>query len=407
MAWSPDGTWIATVGRDAMLRIWDAVTGREVARSAGHTLPLFGCAWSPDGRRIVTCGEDRVLNIWSAVDTASNIVMRAHPWATECIAWSPDGALVASSSGREGPVKVWEAPSGRLLRELPARAEGPSSLAWQPRGHRILTKEPDGVLRLWDAASGAQLGAMPGHTRLAGACAWSSDGSLLASSSRFDSIVRIWLADAGELRWSVRADPDRPVSTLAWCPDRPRLLVGITGERGVRVIDAAGLQGSEPAACVGTSPVMRLAFAPDGRRLLTGEEDGSVREWDSVTLNPMREIGRLGRRIVDCGWWPDGRCIFAVPAAAPPVIWDAESARELTPTWPEARIHPVAVSPLGNWTALVRAKHTLSIHSCPSLDRIWMFPSEHEIISLAWSPDDKRLAMGTTDGELFFLDLER
>ncbi|MCX6101269.1 MAG: hypothetical protein NTV92_07595 [Candidatus Bipolaricaulota bacterium] len=59
IAWSPDGTRIATASSDGTARIWDAQTGNQLLILEQGTESRWGIAWSPDGTRVVTvrCGS--------------------------------------------------------------------------------------------------------------------------------------------------------------------------------------------------------------------------------------------------------------------------------------------------------------------------------------------------------------
>jgi WD40 repeat protein len=64
VAWSPDGTRLATASFDWTARVWDAVSGLELTRPLRHQGPVHVVAWSPDGRRVVTAGRDHAAQIW-------------------------------------------------------------------------------------------------------------------------------------------------------------------------------------------------------------------------------------------------------------------------------------------------------------------------------------------------------
>jgi len=70
VAFSPDGTRLATVGNDGAAIVWDIASGEERSRFTGHDGDVFAVAFSPSGTRLATAGRDRLVRVW---DLASQV----------------------------------------------------------------------------------------------------------------------------------------------------------------------------------------------------------------------------------------------------------------------------------------------------------------------------------------------
>ncbi|MGI8807606.1 MAG: KGGVGR-motif variant AAA ATPase [Acidimicrobiales bacterium] len=105
VAWSPDGTRLASGGDDGTVRTWDPATGAEVARFEGHGDWVQAVAWSPDGTRLASGGDDGTVRTWDPATGAEVARFEGHRSGVRAVAWSPDGTRLATG-GDDGTIAL-------------------------------------------------------------------------------------------------------------------------------------------------------------------------------------------------------------------------------------------------------------------------------------------------------------
>jgi WD40 repeat protein len=107
VAFSPDGRFLATGGEGSSVKIWDARTGAPLHTLLGHTGDVFAVAFSRNGSWLATAGEDTSVRIWSATTWKLQHTLRGHVGLVMSLAFSPDNQRLASGS-RDHTMKVWD-----------------------------------------------------------------------------------------------------------------------------------------------------------------------------------------------------------------------------------------------------------------------------------------------------------
>ena len=96
------------MGESGEAYVWDAATGRTLLTLRGHTANVQEVAFSPDGTRIATASFDRTVKLWDAATGQEVFTLRGHTAGVICLAFSPDGHRLVSG-GIDWTARVWDA----------------------------------------------------------------------------------------------------------------------------------------------------------------------------------------------------------------------------------------------------------------------------------------------------------
>ncbi|KAG1842612.1 WD40-repeat-containing domain protein [Suillus subluteus] len=107
VAYSPDGTMIASGSVDCTIRIWNAATGKRQTQPLFHDTAVRSIVWSPDGPRLIPACNDGQIYFWSTpTSTQLGSPLRAHSAAINLLAISRNGELIVSAS-RDHTARLW------------------------------------------------------------------------------------------------------------------------------------------------------------------------------------------------------------------------------------------------------------------------------------------------------------
>ncbi len=295
VTFSPDGKYLATasgrailialiaplrkevIGDDYTARVWEAASGREVARMT-HVHRVVAVAFSPDGKYLATAGADHTARVWEA--TSGREVMRmTHKGVVHAIVFGPDRKYLATASW-DGTARVWEATSGREVTRITHKGNV-NAIIFSPDGRYLATATDYGTAQVWEATSGREVAHMT-HKGIVWAVAFNSDGRHLATASGGGEFLpptqgytaRMWDVITG--REVARIAHEGIVNTVVFSPDG-KYLATASQDHTARVWEVTS--GHEVTRITHESDVVTVAFSPDRRYLNTASKDHTARVW--------------------------------------------------------------------------------------------------------------------------------
>ncbi|MEB3189500.1 MAG: hypothetical protein VKL42_04060, partial [Snowella sp.] len=115
VAFSPDGTLLATSDTLGDLQIWDSHYFQKLACCRGHVHWVWSVCFNPDGTHLISGGQDQTVRIWDVATGHCLQVLEGHQGIVTAVTLSPDGTLIASSS-QDQTVNLWSLKTGKLLK---------------------------------------------------------------------------------------------------------------------------------------------------------------------------------------------------------------------------------------------------------------------------------------------------
>jgi len=389
VAFSPDGRQIVTAGGTEAI-LWDVAAGREVRRFARQAAAVNGVALSPDGRHLLAAGDDGIARLWDlgAGRVVGQLAHRSNSFSLipnqeiNAAVLSPDGRWAATAGNKE--VLLWDAATGRKLREWVWSDFGVHALAFSADGRWLLAGGGDGA-RLWETATGALVRQFDSSFLMpVWAVALAPNGELVATggSSIMDGReICLWQIATGEkLRCldvsSVSGDKtfgklgEWGVPELVFSPDSRSLAVGhgkdLTGyaATSVKLFDVA--TGESLQTLHHGSPISFVGFSADGRLLLAGGEDGKAYFWNVETGQEQRRLEGHSAAVTGIAQAPDGRWVATAGKDGITRFWDVASGREL------CRLIAFAD---GNWAA-VDPEGRFDTNALDGVGLHWIMPDD-------------------------------
>jgi len=457
VAFSPDGRFALSGSWDETLRLWDIKTGKCIRIFEEHKGVILSVAYSPNGQFALS-GGGQELCLWDIRSGKCIRVFEGQEDIVMSVAFSPDGrfALSGSEKGRAlriggekfDSLRLWDIEMGKCIRVFEGYYYDYDvdvwSVTFSPDGRFALSGSFDGTVCLWDIRTGKCIRVFEGHKGSVNSVAFSPDGRFALSGSR-DETLRLWdvrrepvrlllckpvapeellrrtrehrslLQQAGE---ALKNGKYREAYILAhrakkvpgYEKDSVTLdLLHQAGRKGIRRRLVSAWRAKEFLQRGGVNSV---AFSPDGRFVLSGSWDKTVRLWDIETGKCIRVFVDHKDFVYSVAFSPDGRFALSGSFDKTVRLWDIETGKciRVFEGHEKAQYHwilSVALSPDGRFALSGSLDKTVRLWDIKTGKCIRVFEGHKDNVkSVTFSPDGRYAVSAGWDGVIILWEFD-
>jgi WD40 repeat protein len=322
VAYSPDGSRLASGSWDRTVKVWDAIQGTEFRTLRGHTAIAAASAFSPDGSRLASASWDQTVKLWDTRSGLAVATLRGHTGHAISVAYSPDGLQIASAA-EDQTIKVWDARSGLEVATLRGHSAAVNGIAFSPDGSRLASASWDRTIKVWDRKSATTVATLEGHSAMVLCVAYSPNGARIASGS-WDTTVKLWDTKASTEVKTLRGHT-LPVVCVAFSPDSSRVVTASL-DQTVKVWDVG--TGAVVATLRGhTIGAVSVAYSLDGSRLASASPEQAVKVWDTQRWTEVVSLRGHTAAVTSVTFSPDGSRLASTDASGKVFLWEAAPTR--------------------------------------------------------------------------------
>jgi WD40 repeat protein len=399
LAFSSDGTLVATIGIMGILSVYRVTTGEWLYAIAAHGSVSMGVVFDSAGTSLFTCSFDRQICQW---DVATGRCLRS--WQTDSSMWqialSPDEKYLASGH-ENGTIQIWDLQTLAQIHVWSEHAGMVTSVDFHPQLPLLVSSSVDGTFKLWDYQTGECLKTAAEHTNAVWEVQFHPQGTGIASVSN-DGLAKLWNLDLECLHtFEVGIVIGRP---SAFSPDGQIFACGCTDAK-IRLWDVES--GRLLRVLPSGRNLWSIIFSPDGRTLVSSSDAAQVKFWDVRLGQCTKTLQGESINFWSIGFNPQGTLLASGGDDTRLRLWDVAGGKCVqTLTGHTSRITKVLFHPHQPWLASCGYDGTIKLWDLQGRClQTFVESAGARVHTLAFHPTQPLLISGSYDETTKFWDL--
>jgi len=296
-----DGAYLAAIAPNRQsASVWSTETGDAILQLTGFQKSISHLRWSQQGAWVAAVGEDNLLQVWEAQSNKRQLIYR-FPQPVKAIAFTPASSTLAVAT--DTTVQIWN-----LIKQKPIatwnQAALVSQIAYSPDGKLLAVASDNNTVSLLDATSGKVLRtfSLPKRLKQRGSLKhlqFSPNGRWLLTADGSDRL-QVWQVSTGRLQIDLGETAQADPQTLTFSPNGQRLVI-LTRDPAEASMEIWDLEQGQIVERLERemSPLTAVQFSQDGSLIVTGNAQGETQLWaaESGGELPTLSLGEKGTEL--------------------------------------------------------------------------------------------------------------
>jgi WD40 repeat protein len=296
------------------------------AQAPKLVLPIGNTGWirhanfSPNGKYVVTASDNELM-IWNV---ASGQLLYRIMGSFFYAEFSPDMKFIVTTSLFGSKIKIWDAITGILVKELIGHNSSIYSAKYNYDGKLLLTASADSTSKIWDITNSKIKTEYKGHSTYVKDAGYSPDEKYIVTA---DKSIKIWEV-SGKFKKEFKKCHLGNISSVKFSPDGQYLLSVSETDNVAKVWDIE--TGNNVAKFTHSRNLKSASFSPNGKLVLTTDQFNDVKIWDTETGNVLIALIGHEMNVSSAEFSPDGKTIVTASHDKSAIIWDVATGKKLT-----------------------------------------------------------------------------